>query len=50
MRYSVTHRLFDDIGPFRWDSVFGVLLKEPAQILQRRSKGSTDLQSRSQET
>lgn len=39
----ITHWLFDHICPFRWDSVLWVLLKEPAQILQRRSKGPTNL-------
>lgn len=50
MCYFVTHRLFDNISPFGWDSVLWVLLKEPAQILQRRSKGSTNLQERLQAT
>lgn len=50
MCYFGTHRLFDNISPFRWDSVLRVFLKEPAQILQRRSKGSANLQDRLQAT
>lgn len=44
MSYFDTYRLLDNISPFRWDSVLRIFLKEPAQVLQRRSKGSTDLQ------
>lgn len=39
-----THRLFNYVSPFRRDSIFWVFLKESAQIFERWSKGSADLQ------
>lgn len=43
---TMTHRLFNHVSPFRWDPILWIFLKEPAQILQRRSKSSTDLHKR----
>lgn len=38
-----THRLLDDVGPLRRDSVLGVLLKEATEVLEGRSEGSAHL-------
>lgn len=38
-----SHRLFDNVCPLWWNSVLWIFLEESAQILQRRSKRTTDL-------